>query len=341
MYYIYQNSSNNEAIIGMLENKNKFMAEIINLNNDIEVIYNKNVDDIKNNGNYNGVYLLLTSNMAQLVSKVSYAHDSHDINYVHVLITWKLLPFISDRTVALQIPETENKDNISSDGSLDDKSSDTVSMGDVLSNNKEDEEDEEDGEDIVKQFDLSETYHHSKNLIVGRRGTGKTTLISNILDKYINDCPNGEIVVCSTMDLHKSFYSTKYPKATLYQTYDDTLFKQYLGDNNDNILFIFDDCIKNYHKMEKYVALSKLMLKDNISIIVTACPYNDDIPNKFNNVFLFYECFYVNQKRLYSQFGSIFPSFNLFKKNFLKLTQDFGCVVFTKSDVYYYKAIVN
>lgn len=193
-------------------------------------------------------------------------------------------------------------------------------------------------------------------LIIGKRGCGKTTLISDILDRLklmdsnlVSNCH----VVCPT-DKFQKYYSNKYPTVKTAHELTDDLMKELLSPSSG--IIILDDClttgslisqvdpsfngqdptsqrISSIHNESICELIKNGRNYQKILIISIQYPINirPEIRINFDYIFLFKEDSICNQKNLWDKYASIFPTFHVFIKAFSTCTRDYSTMVIDQS----------
>ncbi len=205
-------------------------------------------------------------------------------------------------------------------------------------------------------------------LVVGKRGSGKSTLISDLL-WFIRKIP---MFVCmSGTEEGNGFYGNYVHPLMVHGEYkkdivnslinkQKRLHKKCLKENiNSNVPelsvgLLLDDCgfKKNIMNQEDMRLLFMNGRHYKIFFILSLQYMMDIPPNLRTNVdyiFCLRENIVANQKKLYDNFFGVFPTFGDFKCMFNKYTNDYGCLVLdntSKSNeidkcIFHYKAIPN
>ena len=219
----------------------------------------------------------------------------------------------------------------------------------------------------IKKFDPTKIRKGSTMIFVGKRNTGKSFLVRNIL-YYLRDIPMG--IVKSGSESANPFFSNFVPRAFIHDDYDSEIMSN-----------IFDRQIKiikkNKRELELYgrssidtnafVVLDDLMFDTswvtdrqvtrtfmngrhyNITFMVTM-QYPLGIPPRLRGnvdyVFLLREPEYAMRKKLYEQYGGIFPNFNAFCQAFNNCSENYECMVIDRTSrsnniediIHWYKA---
>jgi len=193
----------------------------------------------------------------------------------------------------------------------------------------------------IKELQLSNL--PSTICIIAKRGPGKSWIVRELFnnlnktDKFIEN----SLIISPTEKMNK-FYGNFIPSSNISFQYDNKVLKEYLEkiekmSREERELFsgcvVFDDCLADSKKWIKDPEICKLFLNArhyNITFIFTM-QYPMSIPPdlrcNFDYVFLQFDDFHFNQKRLYEQYAGMFPTFDLFRQVFKQMTENYGSMV--------------
>ncbi|QKF93472.1 VV A32-like packaging ATPase [Fadolivirus algeromassiliense] len=222
-----------------------------------------------------------------------------------------------------------------------------------------------------KKLDLNNMLDNSKICLVGKRGSGKSWIIRDILNKInTNDQFLENTLIISKTEKMNPFYKKHFPNAKVICEYNSEAISDYLFDQEVRIdeskkrldqtgiyipsdgCVILDDCIGSKGSWMNDKSLLELFYNArhyNTTFIITMqfpLGIKPELRLQFDYVFLLSEDFYSNQKRLYDHYAGMFPTFETFRDTFLQLTEDYnamvisncsGCVSLTDK-LFYYKA---
>jgi len=187
----------------------------------------------------------------------------------------------------------------------------------------------------INQFKLNQmnTFPFPQILIIGKRGSGISFFINNILKHFTH--PESELaIVCSAKEINQ-FYKENYPTATIEHELDDTFLKKILLDSqmfidsksSKNKVVVFDSCLnENNNLMDillngRYYRISNILVVDDPHIITS------ELRKKFDYIFLLKDDSTINKKKLWRDYASIFPNVSTFEETFDKCTEDFKAMV--------------
>lgn len=205
----------------------------------------------------------------------------------------------------------------------------------------------------VKEFKLKQIREQSDEskeptiLILAKRGSGKSFLCRSIL-YYFRDIPCGTII--SLTEDCSPFYSKFIPDAYIHYEYKSKylakLFerqemmieknKEYMkiGKRLDvRVFLLMDDCLADKKKWLSDANITRLLLNGRhfyILFLLTIQEVLGITPNQrqnFDYIFIFRNSFVSEQKKIYDHYAGFFPSLDVFKKIFTKLTENYGVMV--------------
>jgi hypothetical protein len=219
----------------------------------------------------------------------------------------------------------------------------------------------------LRKFDIKTLKAGSVVVLIGKRETGKSFLVRDIL--YHNkDMPIGTII--SGTEGANSFYSHMVPSIYIYGEYepqiiDNVIKRQVLvrkemkkevamrGHTNidPRAFLILDDCLydASWTKDKNVRSLFMNGRHYNETFIITM-QYCMGIPPSLRTnvdfVFILRENLINNRKKLYEQYAGMFPSFDIFCQVMDQCTENYECIVIhnnaksnkLEDQVFWYKA---
>jgi len=219
----------------------------------------------------------------------------------------------------------------------------------------------------LRKFDMKTLKAGSVVVLIGKRETGKSFLVRDIL-YYNKDMPIGTII--SGTEGANSFYSHMVPSIYIYGEYepqiiDNVIKRQVLVRNemkkevamrgHTNIdpraFLILDDCLydASWTKDKNVRSLFMNGRHYNETFIITM-QYCMGIPpvlrTNVDYVFILRENLINNRKKLYEQYAGMFPSFDIFCQVMDQCTENYECIVIhnnaksnkLEDQVFWYKA---
>lgn len=218
-----------------------------------------------------------------------------------------------------------------------------------------------------KKFKLSDIEDHAAICMIAARNSGKSVLVRAILENK-KHFPAG--VIIAPTDKLSGFYNDFFPPSFIHYEYSSELLskiflrqtmiieknkeriKQGKKPIDTRLFLVMDDCLAQKGSWMKDQNILELLQNGrhyHITFILTmqyALGITPELRSNFDYVFLLSEDFISNQKRLYEHFAGMFPSFEIFKRAFAKITENFGAMVINKrikstnitDKIYWYKA---
>jgi len=202
------------------------------------------------------------------------------------------------------------------------------------------------------KFDISTIKKHSVCVIIGKRGTGKTVLIKELLYNNYNDIKEKTII--SPIDNYDIF-----PDLVINRTYNPEILSNVISKcksndkSNDESLLILENCL--YSSCFKDTNMISLFMNGRcykLNVIITM-QYALSIPTNLRSnvdfVFIFRENNVSNRTRLYEHYAGMFASFEDFCQVMDKCTEDYNCLVINnitfsnklEDRVFWYKAALH
>lgn len=213
------------------------------------------------------------------------------------------------------------------------------------------------GNVLVKKFDISTMCENSAILVIGKRNCGKSWLCRHILNnatktKTKTKTNTNAGIIFSLNDSSKPVYSKCFPQLFIHDEFTEEKISKVLDrqktmyDNNkiiDLSFIIMDDCCtKDYFRKKQFEELVYNGRHYKTMYFLTIqCPvlFKPEIRVNFDYVILFGDNVCSNVKRMYDQYGGMFPCFSIFKQVFDKLTQDYGAMVIVHCNAHAHKGI--
>lgn len=219
----------------------------------------------------------------------------------------------------------------------------------------------------IRKFDISKIRYDTVIVFIGRRNTGKSYLVKDLL-YYHRDIPIGTVI--SPTESANEFYCKIIPSLFIHEEFtpqllDNVLRRQkmitkrvnkeiscYGKCNIDPRAFLllddclYDDCWKK-DKSIKYIFMNGRHQK--IMLLITM-QYPLGIPptlrTNVDYVFILREPVVNNRKRIYDNYAGMFPTFEMFCTVMDACTEDYECLVIDNNvksnkledQVYFYKA---
>lgn len=220
----------------------------------------------------------------------------------------------------------------------------------------------------LKRFDMSSINDDSVVVLVGKRRTGKSYLVKDLLS-YHQEIPVGTVV--SATESVNEFYSNIVPSLFVHDSVSPALLSSVVKRQRQitarmkreircngaskvdpRAFLILDDCMFDSKSWANDVNMQFLFLNGRhvrIFVIITM-QYPLGIPptlrTNIDYVFILKETVMSNRKRLYEQYAGMFPTFSAFCDVMDACTNNYECLVIHNSSlsnkledqVFWYKA---
>ena len=218
-----------------------------------------------------------------------------------------------------------------------------------------------------KKFEIKNIQDNSAICLIAKRNSGKSWLVKDILF-HKKDIP--AVIIISPTEKLGGFYNKFVPNTFIYNEYKHSILtkifkrqellieknkqRQLKGKNkiDERLLLVMDDCLASKSVWAKDKNIFELLCNGrhySITFVLTmqySLGIQPELRSNFDFVFLLSEDFANNQKRLYEHYAGIFDSFDTFKQIFIKMTDNYGCMVLNsqikshelQNKVFWYKA---
>lgn len=219
----------------------------------------------------------------------------------------------------------------------------------------------------LKKFDMSSIPDDKVVVFIGKRETGKSFLVRDML-YYHQDIPVGTVI--SGTEGANSFYSSIMPSLFIHGEWREDIVNNYIkrqkkvvkamksdeaNGRQTNIdpraFFILDDCLyDNSWVKNKDIRALFMNGRHYKSMFIITMQYALGIPpnlrTNIDYVFILRENIGANRKRLYEQYAGMFPSLEVFNQVMDQCTENYECLVINNNSksnkldeqVYWYKA---
>ena len=212
----------------------------------------------------------------------------------------------------------------------------------------------------LTKFDPSKMGNDKVCLFIGKRGTGKSTLVMDIM-YHKRALPAG--VVMSATEEGNHFYGKYVPDLFVHGAYKKEVLERLIQSQKDRMMkygsvdpvfVLLDDCMYDRGFM-KDECIRQLFMNGRhwkIFFLLTT-QYCMDIPpalrTNVDYVFVLRENVIMNRERLYKSFFGVFPTFGMFQQVMDSCTENYECLVLdntSKSNhinecVYWYRAALR
>jgi len=198
------------------------------------------------------------------------------------------------------------------------------------------------GKFTMFEFKLNTMVENPAILMIAKRGSGKSFIARDLIYHY-RDIPGG--VVISPTDRLGGFYKNFFPDLYIHYDIKDSLLKKILlrqkiivekeheknkiGKKIDaRGILIMDDCLSRKKSWAKDETIIEILMNGRhykltyLLTMQTPLGITPDLRLNFDYIFLLKDVTMINQKKLYDNYASIFPSLQYFIKVFTVCTKD-------------------
>jgi hypothetical protein len=200
----------------------------------------------------------------------------------------------------------------------------------------------------LKKFDMSKIGKGSVVIMIGKRNTGKSYLVQDLL-YYKRDIPIGTVI--SATEGANQFYGDMMPKIFIHDEFNSQIVSnlvkrqkiaitkmqqqeaQFGKTNIDPFAYlILDDLMYDTSWLKDQTIRSLFMNGRHYKLLfVITMQYSLGIPPSLRSnvdyVFILRENYVSNRKRLYEHYAGMFPSFEVFCQVMDQCTENYDCLV--------------
>lgn len=222
----------------------------------------------------------------------------------------------------------------------------------------------------LKKFDITQITDDKVVVMIGKRNTGKSFLIRDLLYHH-TDLPIGTVI--SGTESANHFYGSMVPKVLIHDEYKSGVIENAVKRqkmilkkiNKENATFrgtrqsqidprafvILDDCLYDSSWTKDTNVRSMFMNGRHLKFFfIISMQYPLGIPpnlrTNIDYIFILRENIVANRKRIYDNYAGMFPTFEIFCQVMNQCTENYECLVIdntTKSNkledtVFWYKA---
>lgn len=222
----------------------------------------------------------------------------------------------------------------------------------------------------IKKFDMKRIPQDAVVIFIGRRRTGKSTLVRDLLFHHQN-MPLGTVI--SGTEESNSFYGKMIPPLFIHGEYNQVILANFVKrqklmmakiqkDIQTNVksridprsFMILDDCMYDdswtHDKNIRYLFMNGRWLK--VFFLITMqypLGIQPALRTNVDFVFILREPYMNNRKRIYENYASAFPSFEFFCQIMDQCTQNYECLVIDNTSqsakledtIFWYKADIQ
>jgi hypothetical protein len=219
----------------------------------------------------------------------------------------------------------------------------------------------------LRKFDITKVKDDKVIVMIGKRGTGKSFLIQDLLF-YHQDIPIGTVI--SPTEPANKFFANFVPNVFIHEEYKGDIIEKYVKRqrlavdkvNQEKALYgqtrldpraflILDDCLyDNTWTKDRNIRFIFQNGRHVKCMFLFSMQYPLGVPpnlrTNIDYVFILRENIVQNRKRIYDNYAGMFPSFDIFCQCMNQTTENFECLVIdntAKSNrledvVFWYKA---
>lgn len=216
----------------------------------------------------------------------------------------------------------------------------------------------------IGRFDMNKISYDKVCLFLGKRHTGKSYLIRDLM-YHVRHIPSA--VVISGSEKASPFYSDHVPSSFIYDEWDPELIENILKkqvqskekrrakglpNKGFELLLLFDDLMFDAKSWIRHKSTNALFMNGRHYkiLFLVALQYALGIPpalrSNVDYIFICRENNTVNRRKIWEQFASVIPDFKLFNDIMDVCTKDYKCLVIDNTNtegniedcVYWYKA---
>ena len=219
----------------------------------------------------------------------------------------------------------------------------------------------------LRKFDITSIKDGSVVVFIGKRDTGKSFLVKDLL-YYKQDLPIGTVI--SGTEGANTFYGNIVPSLFIHDEFNPNIIKNVVKrqkqvlvklnhEKNNNgytnidprAFVILDDCMyDNSWTKDKNVRALFMNGRHYFLLFIITMQFALGIPpnlrTNIDYVFVLRENYISNRKRIYEHYAGMFPTFEMFCQVMDQCTEDYGCLVIhnnaksnkLEEQVFWYKA---
>lgn len=181
--------------------------------------------------------------------------------------------------------------------------------------------------------------HAPKILIIGKTGTGKTTLVQDLLFYFARKIHSG-VVICPT-EQSLVDYRLMFPETFIHEAWNSDLIAEFIRmqkqirktDPNFHQILMLDDIMYDKNAILKDESTRFIFMNgrnNNISMIITM-QYCMDLPpdlrNNIDFVIALRDNIHANREKLWRNFFGVIPTADSFHQIFQRCTVGYNCIV--------------
>lgn len=203
----------------------------------------------------------------------------------------------------------------------------------------------------IHKFDLSTFCTNPSICMIGKRGSGKTLVMKELLSYMYKSKMIDECVIISPTDRMSAQYNQI--ADNIYYSYDDKIVEELLeiqrhrinesektGKKPKNVVIVLDDCLSHKGNWARSQAMQELFFNSRcyrITLLLTMqfpLGLSPELRSNIDYIFLSSDDFISNIKRIYDHYAGMFPTFDSFRQVFSQITNDFGFMTIINTGIH-------
>lgn len=195
----------------------------------------------------------------------------------------------------------------------------------------------------LRKFDMTRIKDDKIVIMIGKRGTGKSWLIRDLMYHH-RSIPVGAVI--SPTESSNGFFKHFIPKIFIHDEYHPSITANFMkrqvkmtkliekGEKNidPRAYLIFDDCLyDNSWKNDKYIREVFLNGRHRAIQFLLSLQYaigiNPMLRTNVDFIFILRENIISNRRKLYEQYAGMFPTFEMFCSTMDQCTENYECLV--------------
>jgi len=289
-FAVIETNEDSDVLVDFVNNHKEFKKLIYSKYPNSKTLDDITFRDLKYNYCFTeGTYLLYNNDKIDYVVKNSnlkkgYVYNSTRIS-TKLLMSWKIIPSKINKTIKTINNEKEQKLEISMDKFL--------------------------------KFDINKIKSKDKICLIGKKNTGKSLIVSNILDSFSNNLLANCLIISPS---HHILFKKLYPFATICTSFNKSTIKEFVATNEDRII-VFDDYLLNENLWENKSVMDLFDNSTFIATIQTPIKFDRIFLNKFDYLFFTQESNVETKKQIFNNYFHFLPGFDTFLNIFNYITE--------------------
>ena len=192
----------------------------------------------------------------------------------------------------------------------------------------------------VLEFNPNTMVKNLSILIIGKRGTGKSILINHLL-QFIQNREETNLTIVSPTERLNPYLRNKFTNAKIEYDLTDTFMEQYvktasdmkINKSNKSTTLVLDQCLAQKKCWARDPNIMEIVMNGRcyrincIMVVQTPIGIPPEMRLNFDYVFIFGDDSHINKKKIWDNYVSMLPNYNVFERVFDVCTQDYKCMV--------------